>query len=145
MDPVTMSLIAMGVGGAVKLAGSLLDDTASKEAAMLNKEADIKQSALEETMRRAEGEQTQVLSSTKARMAGSGFASDSASFTNYLSGMAAEFQKQNEFAQQQGMQSIELMREGAAITGDPMQRILQGITGVVGTAGQMSQLLIPRG
>lgn len=145
MDPVTMGLIAMGIGGAVKIAASLFDDTADRQAALINKEADLKQSALEETMRRAEGQQTQVLSSTKARMAGSGFASDSLSFKDYLTGMATEFQRQNDFQRESGEKSIELMRQGASMIADPMHRILQAITGGVETGVGVGGLLVGHG
>jgi hypothetical protein len=145
MDPVTLSMIAMGVGGAIKIAGSLFDDTAGKQAALMRKEADLKQSALEETMRRAEGEQTQVLSSTKARMAGTGFASDSNSFTDYLSGMASQFTAQNAYAQKAGMESIDLIREGADIVDDPWRKILGVGADVAGTAAGFAGLMKPGG
>lgn len=137
MDPVTLGLIAMGVGGGVKALGDLFDDTASRQAALTRKAADLKQSALEETMRRTEGSQTQVLSSTKARMAASGFSVNSKSFDDYLTGMAGEFQKQNAFQKQSGMASIELMREGADIMDDPTARYLRGATDLLGTGANI--------
>jgi hypothetical protein len=108
----------MGVGGGLKAFAGLFDDTAQKRAVLMRQEANLEQSSLEENMRRLEGQQTQVLSSTKARMAGTGFASDSGSFETYLSGMAAEFQKQDTFAQKQGQQSIDLQRQAADIVAD---------------------------
>lgn len=141
MDPVTMGLIAMGVGGAVKLAGDLFDDTSSKQANLMREQARLKMGALEETMRRREGEQTQVLSSTKARMAATGFSSDSLSFTNYLTGMADEFKKQDEYASKSGLASIALMDKAADILDDPMKKILGGISDVFGIGSSMAGLM----
>lgn len=140
MDPVTIGLIAMGIGGAIKIGSDLFDDTAQRKAALMHKEADLKKSALEETMRRAEGSQTQVLSSTKARMAGTGFDSDSESFTSYLTGMASEFQKQNTFQRKQGMASIDLMHEAADIEGSDTPNWLHAISDLAGTVGGMAGL-----
>jgi hypothetical protein len=64
-------------------------------------------------MRRAEGMQTQLLSSTKARMAATGFSTESGSFEGYLTGMAEEFTRQNDFAKKQALQNIELERAAA--------------------------------
>lgn len=116
MDPVLGSMIAMGVGGGLKILGGLFDDTRSKEAGLMRQQADLKLAALEETERRAEGSQSQALSSTKARLASTGFSSSSSSFGDYMAGMAAEFQKQNEFARKQGLASVDLMRKAADIT-----------------------------
>lgn len=133
MDPITLSMISMGIGGAIKVGADLFNDTGAKQANLMREQATLKASALEETMRRAEGQQTQVLSSTKARMAGSGFDSGSRSFTDYLSGMAQQFTAQNEFTQQTGMKSIDLMRKAADIVGDPLKQLLAAGTDLMGS------------
>lgn len=145
MDPVTLGLISMGVGGAVKVASDLFDDTASRQANLMRKEADLKLSTLEENMRRTEGAQTQVLSSTKARAAATGFASDSASFDRYLTGMAAEFQRQNDFTKTQGMAQVDLMRESADILGSPVPKFIKAATDIFGTGTGIAGLLKPGG
>lgn len=138
MDPVVAGLVAMGIGGGLKAFAGLFDDTASKKADLMRKQAGLEQGALEETMRRREGAQTQVLSSTKARMAGSGFSNDSKSFTDYLTGMASEFEKQNSFARTQGMQAIDLERQAADITGDNgVSKWLNFGADVLGTGGNI--------
>jgi hypothetical protein len=111
VDPVTLSLVSMGVGGAIKAFGDIFGG--NSQADLMRKQADLKLSGLEESMRRTEGQQTQVLSSTKARMAGSGFDLDSGSFTNYIHTMATEFEAQNKATKEMGMQSVDLIREGA--------------------------------
>lgn len=147
MDPVTMSLIAAGVGGGIKAIAGLFDDSAQRKADLMNKEADIKTSALEETMRRAEGQQTQVMSSTKARLAGTGFSSESSSFHQLLAGMATEFQKQNEFAQKQGMAAIDLIRQGAndVESAGNWQKVLGVANAVTGSVANIAGILTPRG
>lgn len=139
MDPATISLITMGVGSAVKVGSDLFDDSGAREAKLLREQAMLKQSALEETMRRSEGAQTQVLSSTKARMAATGFDSGSESFTNYLSGMADQFQMQNKFQAQQGMKSIDLMEQGANILADPTRKYLRAATDFLGGAAGLTR------
>jgi hypothetical protein len=109
LDPVTLGLISMGVGGAVKTLGGLFGGIGS-QADLMRKEASLKLSTLEENMRRTEGQQTQVLSSTKARMAGTGFSTDSGSFTDYIHTMATEFDLQNKFTWEAGRKSVDLMR-----------------------------------
>jgi hypothetical protein len=142
MDPVTAGLIAVGVGGGlIKAFGGLFDDTAEKKANLMRKEADLSKSALEENMRRTEGQQTQVLSSTKARLAATGFDSDSNSFTQLLSGMSSEFDKQNAFARKQGEASIDLQRQAADITGDVgTSKWLNFGADVLGTAGDIFKI-----
>lgn len=141
MDPVTLGLISMGVGGAVKTLGGLFDNTASRQADLMHQQAQLKLATLEENMRRTEGQQTQVLSSTKARMAGTGFAGNSASFTNYLTTMATEFSAQNKAAMQQGLKSVDLMNQAADLTGDVGFAKLFGAAGdIFGTASNMAAL-----
>jgi hypothetical protein len=111
VDPVTLGLVSMGVGGAVKTLGGLFGGLG--QADLMRKEASLKLSALEEGMRRTEGQQTQVLSSTKARMAGTGFGTDSPSFSKYISTMATEFENQNKFTWDQGLKTVDLIRQGA--------------------------------
>lgn len=146
MDPLTLSMITMGVGGAVKVAGDIFGaNSASSQADLMRQQANLKLGALEETERRAEGQQTQVLSSTKARMAASGFEMDSGSFKDYLTSMATEFQNQNQTTQQQGMASIDLMRKAADTEGDPTRFILQGVGDMFGTAAGMTKTAFPGG
>lgn len=146
MDPVIGGLIAMqAVGGGIKTLADLFDNTGAKEAELTRQAANLKLSALEETMRRAEGQQTQVLSSTKARMAATGFSSDSKSFTNYLTGMAQEFQKQNDYARQSGMASIDLMRDAADVQGSSAAHILAGVNDLLGTGAGIISKLKPTG
>lgn len=132
MDPVTMALIGVGVGAAGKLLTGLFDHTASDQSNLMHQKADLDQSALDENMRRTEGQQTQVLSSTKARMAATGFDTGSGSFSNYLSGMSQEFNKQNAYALTSGTKSIDLENQAADVTGNVD---LSKIFGAVGTAG----------
>jgi hypothetical protein len=136
LDPVMLGLISMGVGGAVKTVGGLFGG--GNQADTMRKEASLKLSTLEENMRRTEGQQTQVLSSTKARMAGTGFSTESGSFTDYIQTMATEFDKQNEFTYEAGRKTYDLMREGANTT---MAGSLVGGAGdLLGTAGNMFNL-----
>lgn len=141
MDPVTAGLIAMGVSGGVKALAGLLDNSAEKKAQLMRQEADLKQSALEESLRRAEGAQTQVLSSTKTRMAATGLSGDSGTFQSYLTGMASEFQKQDAFARESGMKSIDLTRKAADITGDVgLSKWLNFGADIFGTASNIFSL-----
>lgn len=136
MDPVTLGLVSMGVGGAVKMFGDIFGG--NSQADLMRKEAGLKLSALEENMRRTEGHQTQVLSSTKARMAGSGFSGDSGSFTNYISTMATEFENQNKTTVEQGLKSIDLIREGADAA--QLGGALGGVGDFFGTGAKMAGL-----
>src|SRR5713226_8963644 len=101
----------MGVGGGIKVFSDIFGGIS--QASLMRKEAQLKLSTLEENMRRTEGAQTQVLSSTKARMAGTGFSSDSPSFTDYIKTMSTEFEAQNRAAREMGLQSVDLIRQGA--------------------------------
>jgi hypothetical protein len=94
---------------ATKVLGGLFDNTAD----LMRQQAQVKLSTLEENMRRTEGQQTQVLSSTKARMAGTGFSDDSKSFTGYIQTMATEFEAQNKATHDIGLKSVDLMRQAA--------------------------------
>lgn len=105
------------IGGVFKAEASALDPTNENRAALLRQQAALEKTTLEENMRRLEGSQTQVLSSTKARMAASGFDSGSASFSNYLSGMGEQFQAQDKFMMERGEQSLDLQEEAAKLTG----------------------------
>jgi hypothetical protein len=140
MDPVTMGMVSMGVGGALKVFGGLFNDTASRQAGLMRQEAQLKLSSLEENMRRTEGQQTQVLSSTKARMAGTGFAGDSPTFSNYITSMATQFETQNTFATRQGRQSVDLMnsaadlQEGSGMLG----KLFGAASDALGTAGSIA-------
>lgn len=141
MDPVTLGLISMGVGGAIKTLGGLFDNTASREADIMRQQAQLKLSTLEENMRRTEGQQTQVLSSTKARMAGTGFAGDSASFSNYITTMATQFSAQNKATMQQGRASVDLMNQAADITDSTgLQKLFGAAADIFGTVGNMAVL-----
>jgi hypothetical protein len=140
VDPITLGLISMGVGGAIKVAGDLFDNTGSRQADLMHQQAAAKLSALEETMRRTEGQQTQVLSSTKARMAATGFDAGSGTFTNYLGAMADQFAQQNAYTRKAGLDSIASMNTAADIMGDPLKRILGAAADVAGTLGQMGTL-----
>jgi hypothetical protein len=136
-----MGLISMGVGGALKIGADLFDNTADKQAALMRQEAQLKLSGLEENMRRAEGSQTQVLSSTKARMAGTGFGSDSSSFSGYISTMASEFERQNKFTEESGKKSVDLMNQAADIIDDPLRKLFTVGADLFGTAGSMGGLM----
>jgi hypothetical protein len=142
MDPVTIGLVSLGIGGGLKILGSLFDDSGEQKAAIMHEQANMKLAALEETQRRAEGQQTQVLSSTKARMGATGFASESASYENYLTGMAEEFTKQNTFAMSQGKREVALLHQAADLQDtDFMTKMLGVGADVAGTAGKMAGLL----
>lgn len=143
MDPTLIGLIGTGGGGALKGLAGLFDHSVEDQAAIMRREADIRQSALEETMRRTEGQQAQVLSSTKARMAGTGFATDSGSFDKYLTGMAAEFQKQNDFTRKNTMDSIEMERGAADLMTENLdwKKGIAFAGDVIGTVGKMLPFL----
>jgi hypothetical protein len=128
VDPVTIGLVSMGVGGALKAFGGLFGPD---EGALIRKQAQLKLDTLEENMRRTEGQQTQVLSSTKARMAGTGFASDSGSFTDYIQTMSTEFDRQNRATKELGLQSVDLMRQGADMA--DTNRLLNTVGGLAST------------
>jgi hypothetical protein len=117
LDPLTFGTIAMGVGDISKMFAGLMDNTGHNTAMLEYRKANLMQSALEENMRRAEGREAQVMSSTKSRMAGSGLEFDSGSFVDYLNGLATEFQKQNAFEKKQAEGEIALTR-GAAYVQD---------------------------
>lgn len=135
MDPVTLGLISMGVGGAVKTLGGIFSGLGQSDA--MRKEAQLKLSTLEENMRRTEGQQTQVLSSTKARMAGTGFSSDSGSFTDYIHTMATEFDLQNKSTWEAGIKSVDLTLQGAQLARNPLRLGLGAAGDILGTAGSM--------
>jgi hypothetical protein len=135
LDPVTLGLISMGVGGAVKTLGGIFGGIGQSDA--MRKEAGLKLSTLEENMRRTEGQQTQVLSSTKARMAGTGLSSDSGSFTDYIHTMATEFDLQNKSTWESGLKSVDLMLQGADLMGSPLRLGLGAAGDIFGTAGAM--------
>lgn len=145
MDPVTLGLISMGIGGAVKVGADLFDNTAGKQADLMRQQADMKLSGLEENMRRAEGQQTQVLSSTKARMAESGFASDSNSFHNYIDTMATQFDIQNANTKAGGVQAVDLIRQGADMLDNPLTKMFKVGADIFGTASSMFALARPTG
>lgn len=115
MDP---TLIAMIFGTALKAGSYVFDQTEQRKAAIMRDGMQRTQQGLEENMRRLEGQQTQVLSSTRARMAGTGFASSSGSFENYMTEMSTQFGLQNTFKQAQGQANIEDMQKAADLTGD---------------------------
>lgn len=141
MDPTMLSLISAGVGGAIKVASSLFDDTASRQADLLRQQAQLKLGALEETTRRAEGAQTQVLSSTKARMAGTGFSSDSNSFTNYLSAMGEQFQAQTQYTKEQGVKAISAMDDAATLldSTSTQRKMLGALGGLFGSGTSIAE------
>lgn len=140
MDPITVSLIAAGIGGGIKAFAGLFDDTPEKVAGLKKQEADMKLAAFEENQRRAEGRQGQVLSSTEAKFAATGFRSDSDSFKSYLTGMASEFQKQNEFSKQQALKAHDLSYQAAEL-GVPstMDKALGFTTDVLGTTANVAK------
>jgi hypothetical protein len=140
VDPVTLGLVSMGVGGAVKMFGDIFGGFGKAD--LMRKEAQLKLSSLEENMRRTEGQQTQVLSSTKARMAGTGFATDSASFTDYIQTMSTEFDAQNKFAREQGLKSVDLIRQGADAAA--LGGALGAAGDLFGTGAQIGGLLAAR-
>jgi hypothetical protein len=111
VDPVTLSMIAQGVGGAFKVFGDIFGG--NSQADLMRQEAQLKLNTLEENMRRTEGHQTQVLSSTKARMAGTGFSTESGTFTDYIKTMSTEFEAQNKATKETGLKSVDLIRQGA--------------------------------
>lgn len=114
MDPITFGTIAMGVGD--KMFGSLVDTgRREEESKALMRRANLMQSSLEENMRRAQGAQTQIMSSTKARMAGSGLEFDSGTFMDYLNGLATEFQKTNAFERKAAEEQISETRQAGAV------------------------------
>lgn len=145
MDPVTLSLISAGVGGAVKVASDLFDPSGGQQANLMRQEAALKMSALEESMRRAEGAQTQVLSSTKARMAATGLDSGSATFSGFLKSMSDRFTEQNAFTQAQGTKAISMMDASADILANPAKKLLAGATDFLGTGFNIGKLLLGQG
>lgn len=136
MDPVTIGLVSMGVGGALKVFGGLFGNN---EADLIRQQAQLKQDTLTENMRRTEGQQTQVLSSTKARMAGTGFAAESGSFTDYIKTMDTEFTRQNKMTRDLGMRSVDLMRQGASAA--DTNKLLGSLSGVAGLGLSVAGLL----
>ena len=110
MDPATLALLG---GGLMSGLAGLLNPGASRGAAITREQAGITQSATEETMRRAEGQQSQTLASAAAGTGASGFSTTSGSFNNYLTSMAEQFQKQNAFTRLQGMQKVDLLNKAA--------------------------------
>src|SRR5882724_4091675 len=115
----------MGIGAAVKIFGGMFGGPS--EGDLIRQQAKLKQDTLTENMRRTEGQQTQVLSSTKARMAGTGFASESGSFTDYIKTMDTEFTRQNKMTRDLGMRSVDLMRMGANMADE--NRFLNSLIG----------------
>lgn len=139
MDPYTVALFAVAAAGLVKGIIGALDDTAERKAALMRQEAGIEQSNLNENMRRMEGQQTQVLSSTQARMAATGFSSTSGSFKGYLSGMADQFKMQDQFQATQGQDVIKLQEQGADIMNDAgLAKWVNFGSSVVGAAGTIA-------
>lgn len=118
MDPILLQMISTGAKATGQFGLNVFNNSFGQptQGDLLREQASAKMGALEETMRRQEGSQTQVLSSTKARDAGTGFASSSESFTNYLQGMADQFHMQDEFTRQQGMKSIDMIDKAAALS-----------------------------
>jgi hypothetical protein len=143
MDPITLGLVSMGVGGATKFISDIFDPTAGRQADLLRKQADLKLGALNESMSRAFGQQTQLLSSTKARMAGTGFDESSGSFTGYIKTMASTFEQQNAYTRASGLASIDLMRQAADQLDDPTAKILRGVTDLAGLGFQAASVLKP--
>lgn len=137
MDPVTLGLISMGVGGAIKVGANLFSDSGADA---MREQAKLKLSALEENMRRTEGQQTQLLSSTKARMAGTGFDASSPSFTNYITTMADEFTKQNEFTLKNGLAAVDLMQQSADKLASPLKPLLGAGVDAASTVASMAKL-----
>lgn len=138
MDPVIGGLIAMGVGGGLKSIAGLFDNSAAQRATLMRQQASMELSSLEENMRRVEGQQTQVLSSTKARMAATGFSSASTSFDNYLSGMSDQFKFQNQYAQTKGVANYDMQMHAADLTGDvDLSKWLNFGAGLTGMAGNI--------
>jgi hypothetical protein len=118
-NPFTLTSLGVGMDYLKDIAGMF--DMGAKshyEAKSDMMKANLMQSSLEENMRRAEGMQSQVLQSATSKMASSGLDYSSKSFTDYLSGMATEFQKQDVFTRNQAQSQIDMVR-GAAIVQDP--------------------------
>jgi hypothetical protein len=99
--------------GAIAPGGDLLGD---RQANLMREQAALKLGAFEESMRRAQGMQTQVLSSTKARMAGSGFSTGSGSYSDYIHGMASEFDKQNKMNTEFAAKDLFMSEQAASMT-----------------------------
>lgn len=138
MDPITMGLISMGVGGGIKALGGLFDDSAQKRAAVMRSEAEQMKSSLEENMRRMEGSQTQVLSSTKVRMASTGFDSGSSSFESYLNGMAEQFGAQDANTEKRGADAYQAQIQAADLVGDnSFAKMMNFGSNLFGTAGNI--------
>lgn len=118
MDPTLLQLMATGSKAILKYGLNIFDNSFGQptQGQLLRDQAEAKLGALDETMRRTEGAQTQVLSSTKARQAGTGFSSSSSSFTGYLQGMAEQFQMQDDFTRTQGMKSVDLIEKAANLS-----------------------------
>lgn len=122
MDPLTLSILG---GSLVSGLGSLLNDSASKRAAITRGQASLTKSALEENLRRTEGQQAQAVGSTVAGAGATGFAATSSSFTSYLTSMAEQFQKQNAFTRMQDMARVDLLNQAATAEDDnPMAKLL---------------------
>lgn len=139
MDPLTLGLLVTAVvGTAIKVGSDLADNTGAQQAMLLHNQAAQKQSAFEETMRRAEGSQSQVLASTKARAAASGFAL-TGSFSDYLSGMATQFQFQNSADAANNRQSVDLILQGAGIAGDPTAKNFRAASDLASGLGQVGK------
>lgn len=118
MDPILLQMMSTGMKAIGQYGLNIFDNTFGQptQGQLLRSQAEGKLSAIEESTRRAEGAQTQVLSSTKAREAGTGFSTASSSFTDYLKNMAEQFQMQDQFAQAQGMKSVDLISKAADLS-----------------------------
>lgn len=138
MDPATLGLIVAAVGVGIKVVADQLDDTGAKQAGLLRAQAGQKMSAFEETMRRTEGNQSQILASTKARTAASGFEL-TGSFSDYLSGMATQFQFQNSADAANNAQSVDLILRGAGIAGDPSVKNLRTASDIASGLGSVGK------
>jgi hypothetical protein len=130
--PTIAGISAIGLGTGMNSFAGLFDDSHAEKAGLMRDQAKMTQSAFEETMRRAEGQQTQVLSSTEARMGATGFSTDSGSFQQYLTGMASEFHKQNDFSTKQNA-ADQAMRYHAADIEESQGNFLHKMTSFVGS------------
>ena len=131
MDPTL--LLSLGGGLASSLSG-LLDHSGDKKAELTRAQAGIEQSTTAENLRRAEGRQSQAISSEAALQGGTGFSASSGSFTNMLHSMAEQFQAQNAFTRQQSLQKIDLLNKTAAAEAtNPVQKGLTAGAGILNT------------
>jgi hypothetical protein len=105
-----MAWWALAAAGA-SMATSMIGAGSSRR--LGRKAAALQRAETDEAVRRFGAEAQGVLSTTKARGAASGIEADSSSLTTYLSGLAAEFKRQQDWMRDAGYRGARLTAQGA--------------------------------